>query len=333
MLKFSIEKNKGKLMIYDCFSFFNELNILEVRLNILNDVVDKFVLIEATKTHANKEKPLYFQENKERFKKFEDKISHVIVDEYPEFESAWSYENNQRTYLSTALKDCKDDDTIIISDLDEIPNPAKVLEYKDTPGMKAFKQHFFYYFFNNLSNEVWLYAKMLSYKEFKHILDDFNQYSECLIEQLNQGTTATKIRHYLGEKKTIIEDGGWHFSYLADFETLSYKIKSFGHQEFNSKKYTDVKNIEERIKAGKDIYEREGYNFQSVKITAKEFPQYLVENMEKYGKYILPDTKCTIHEYLESTRKKQKRRKLLAKCICWFVPVRSWRDKIKDALL
>lgn len=320
-------------MIYDCFSFFNELDLLEVRLNVLNDVVDKFVLIEATKTHANKEKPLYFEQNKERFKKFEDKIIHVIVDTYPEYESAWSYENNQRNYLSTVLKDCKDDDTIIISDLDEIPNPEKILKYKNIPGLKAFKQHFFYYFFNNLSNETWLYAKMLSYKDFKNILDDYNQYTECLIESLNQGTTATKIRHYLGEKKIIIENGGWHFSYLADFATLSYKIKSFGHQEFNSKKYTDVKKIEERIKAGKDIYGREGYSFQSIKITEKEFPRYLVENQEKYKKYILSGAKYTINEYLETERKKQNCRKLLAKCICWFVPVRSWRDKIKNALL
>lgn len=319
-------------MIYDCFTFFNELDLLEIRLNVLNEVVDKFVLIEATKTHSNYDKPLYFKQNKERFKKFEHKIIHVVVDEYPEFETAWTNENHQRNRIAKSLKDCQDDDTIIISDLDEIPNPDKILEYKDTQGIKAFKQNFFYCYLNNLSNEYWIYSKMLSYKDFKNILDDYSEYSESLMEKINQGTTATKIRQYLGDKNIIIENGGWHFSYLADLEKISYKMKSFAHQKFNSKEYTDIENIERRIKEGKDLFNRKGYKFQKIKITEKDFPQYIVDNQEKFKKYILPGAKYTINEYIQIKGKKQQKKKLLSDFICNFLPLKSWKRIIKNKL-
>jgi beta-1,4-mannosyl-glycoprotein beta-1,4-N-acetylglucosaminyltransferase len=89
-------------MIYDCFTFFNELDILEIRLNILKNVVDKFVLVEATRTHQGKEKPLYFSENKARYKEFEDKIIHIVIDEYPPYEgkSAWVLERYQRDMIA-----------------------------------------------------------------------------------------------------------------------------------------------------------------------------------------------------------------------------------------
>ncbi|MFZ2310324.1 MAG: N-acetylglucosaminyltransferase, partial [Patescibacteria group bacterium] len=140
-------------MIYDCFTFFNELDLLEIRLNILDGVVDKFVLVEATKTFSNIDKPLYFNENKERFKKFEDKIIHIIVDDYPVFETAWTYDWHQRNCIARGLVNCKLDDVILVSDLDEIPDPSKIIEYKDYPGVKVFKQRMFYYFLNNLDRK------------------------------------------------------------------------------------------------------------------------------------------------------------------------------------
>src|SRR5689334_5945992 len=117
-------------MIYDCFIFFNELELLDIRLNILNEVVDKFVLVEATQTHQYKPKPLYYSDNKERFKAFHDKIIHLIVDELPPNptngpRNSWDMERFQRNCIARGLNDCKPDDVIIISDLDEIPDPKK----------------------------------------------------------------------------------------------------------------------------------------------------------------------------------------------------------------
>ena len=87
-------------MIYDCFTFFNEFDLLEIRLNELDSVVDKFVLVEATKTFSGKDKPLYFNENKNKFNKFLNKIIHVIVDEYPNLNGDWVIENHQRNEIS-----------------------------------------------------------------------------------------------------------------------------------------------------------------------------------------------------------------------------------------
>jgi len=136
-------------MIYDCFTFFNELDLLELRLHILNDVVDKFVLVEATKTHSNIEKELYYQNNKKRFKKYSDKIIHIVVDKFPEYIDSWTFEKYQRDCIISGLKRCEPNDVIIISDADEIPNPEKIKKYAQTPGIKTFKQKMFYYFLNN----------------------------------------------------------------------------------------------------------------------------------------------------------------------------------------
>lgn len=116
-------------MVYDCFCFYNELDLLEIRLNILNGCVDKFVLVEATRTQRNNPKPLYFAENKERYKKFEDKIIHLVLDEYPEHIEQWTIENLQRNYIMKGLEQCSDDDIILISDLDEIPRPEYIYIY------------------------------------------------------------------------------------------------------------------------------------------------------------------------------------------------------------
>ena len=144
-------------MLYDCFTFLNELDLLEIRLNILNKVVDKFVIVEATRTHSNQLKPLVFADNKERFRRFLDKIIYVVVDKYPLIESAWTIENHQRNCIAKALAACHDDDVILISDLDEIPHPEKIKECLHAPGIKLFEQFMFYYFLNylNVTDPVW----------------------------------------------------------------------------------------------------------------------------------------------------------------------------------
>ena len=103
------------------FLFFNELDLLEIRLNVLNDVVDKFVLVESTQTFNAQPKPLYFEENKERFAKFSDKIIHIVCDEdFTNEPNPWVIEHKQRLHIARGWKDCQDDDVIMISDADEI---------------------------------------------------------------------------------------------------------------------------------------------------------------------------------------------------------------------
>jgi beta-1,4-mannosyl-glycoprotein beta-1,4-N-acetylglucosaminyltransferase len=121
------------MKIYDCFTFFNELDLLEMRLNILNNYVDYFVLVEATKTFSGKPKELYYLKNKEKFNKFSHKIIHITVDDMPEIKdnNRWELESFQRNAIIRGLTNCQSDDVILISDIDEIPDPEKFELMKD----------------------------------------------------------------------------------------------------------------------------------------------------------------------------------------------------------
>ena len=284
-------------MIYDCFTFFNELDLLEIRLNVLNDVVDKFVLVEATKTFSGKDKPLYFKQNKKRFEKFKDKIIHVIVDDFPTPDEktqdvAFMMESYQRNAIMRGLKDAKDDDVIIIADLDEIPNPD-VIKNIDCSGDKIWllQQKTYYYFLNyvDISNPYWENrVKVLSYHNFTHYLDNTDvKYTRFLSETVNTGTTPSKIRMWPGG--TRIKNGGWHFSFLGGIDAIRKKIDSFSHQEFNSDKYTNPQTLQRAIMSGKDLFGRRDRKYRAVPID-KSFPKYIVENQDKYSNLIFKIT-------------------------------------------
>ena len=140
-------------MIYDCFIFNDELNLLELRLNFLNQTVDKFVLVESGRALSGLVKPLHYKNNQSRFKKFEDKIIHLIA---PSNElSAWDYEYFQRNYIKQGLKDCNDEDIIFISDADEIINIGAVLQAKDFQLPALLEIPMNYYFLNMKTNSVY----------------------------------------------------------------------------------------------------------------------------------------------------------------------------------
>ena len=254
-------------MIYDCFMFFNELDVLEVRLNELYDTVDKFILVEADKTFTNQDKPLWFNENKERFSKFADKIEHIIIDTYPKFDSAWTFENYQRDVIIKTLKDrCNDEDAVIISDLDEIPRADLIRKYKNTDGIKVFEQKLYTFYFNYLNATEPDWKRGTRLLKFKDIQDK----------------TLTDIRMAEGK---YIKNAGWHFTYLGGFEMVKYKIQSFAHQEYNNEYYMNDKRLMNLIMDGMDIFER-GYKYKIVNID-NTFPSFVVKNKEKYNHLVL----------------------------------------------
>lgn len=174
------------MKIYDCFIFFNELELLKLRLEELWNCVDYFVLVEATKTFSGKSKGLYFQKNKEKFSKYIDKIVHVIIDDMPTPEKfngdRWQIEYFQRNQIMRGLKNCKDDDIIIISDVDEIPNPKKIpkavrlLKRKNiVENIVVFKQKFFYYYLNGFVNEDWQGPMAITFKTLKETFNSMPQ--------------------------------------------------------------------------------------------------------------------------------------------------------------
>ena len=275
-------------MIYDCFPFFNELDLLEIRLNVLNPVVDKFVLVEATSTFTGKAKPLYFEENKERFAPFADKIIHVVCDEdFSAIDNPWIIEFIQKNYISKGLSDARPDDVIMISDLDEIPRPEKILEYKDKPGIKCFQNNFYYYYLNYLCVEepVWFKGtRMLKFKDFAHGLDGVKvKMNSKLPAEYCAATTPSKIRYY--KKGPWVHNGGWHFSYLGGAKAIQQKILSISHSEFHKEEFTDLAKIEARVKNGDDLFGR-GKHFRAVAVGA-DFPKYIIENKDKYQNLIM----------------------------------------------
>jgi beta-1,4-mannosyl-glycoprotein beta-1,4-N-acetylglucosaminyltransferase len=287
-------------MIYDCFGFFNELELLELRLNELAGVVDKFVLLEATKTHTNKPKPLYYHENRSRFSAFHSQIIHVVVDDLPDSDDAWLLDNFQRNCLGRGLMNCRPDDWVLISDLDEIPRASVVeklsrevpfhdsffsnavhgalsskltqkifhrkglkrLLRKNHPFVWRFEQRLYRHFMNCLSPEKLCGTRMLRYRDF---------------------TCAEEIR-YSGYK--TVKDGGWHFSYMGGVERIREKIGAYCHQEYNTPEFTAPEIVAERINTGRSLFGFEE-KLQFVPLD-NTFPHYLVEHPEKFADWIKP---------------------------------------------
>ncbi len=113
-------------MLFDCFMFYNELEVLQLRLKELDDLADKFVLVESTRTLRNNPKKLFFQSNTALFEKYDHKIIRVLVDDMPNSSNPWDLETHMRNAIMRGLTDCDDEDVIMISDIDEIPRKSAV---------------------------------------------------------------------------------------------------------------------------------------------------------------------------------------------------------------
>ena len=278
-------------MIYDCFSFFNELDLLEIRLNTLDRAVDKFILAESPLTHTGNPKPLYYAENKDRFAKFNDRIIHVVVDDFPEMptdmpvrEKAWTRENWQRNAIVRGLpRGVKDDDILLISDLDEIPNPEYVQKAVSAPvGITRFDLRAYCFFLNlrNISYPIWGNGtRILTWRTFNDTsIYAGAGYSECCIKAVNQGPSATRIRFLKPDK--ILKPAGWHFSYLGGAEAIQCKMKSIAHTEFDTDERTSLENIRDRLMHGKGFF-NSAERFMPERID-KSFPFVITQNPEKF---------------------------------------------------
>lgn len=256
-------------MIYDCFLFFNELELLDIRLHELDPVVDKFVLVEATVTHTNKPKPLYYQENKHLFKKFQKKITHIIVKDSPDVGMSWIIERYQLSAVMRGLKRCRQEDVILYSCVDEIPRAEKIIEWKDKLGtLKSFKQDLCLYFLNCVKNDGSTEdhaTKMFRFKDIKTFKDIY-------------------LTIFL-RPDMIIPDGGWHFSYMGGVKKIQEKLASFAHQELNNDRYNTREKIKRAIAEGKDPFGF-GWKFNIADISF--LPKYVQENQLKFRHLIAP---------------------------------------------
>lgn len=262
------------MKIYDTFTFFNELDLLEIRLNILDPVVDQFVLVEATRTFQNGEKPLFFADNKERFSGFLHKIIHVIVDDMPDSKETRILEAHQRNAIARGLSGCLPSDQVLLSDLDEIPRPEAVLRAAQIDGVKAFRQSLHYYYIDYVCDELaglpW--TVMASAALFS---------APQNMRNLLVTTQAALMGGAPSGKVILVDNGGWHFSYLGGLEAILCKLKSFADPEYNKPEYRDEQSITSAMASGEDLF---GRNLHFRKLPVDEyFPKYLRNNRNRFG--------------------------------------------------
>ena len=268
------------MAIYDCFQFFNEEHVLDLRLNILNEFVDFFVIVESTTDHQGKTKKLNFDPKK--FTRFEKKIIYIVVDDTaeaikkPHTGGESLVEQHQRNSLTRGLKKCSDNDLIILSDVDEIPDLNK-LNMFDKKKYAVFSQRMFNYKLNllNETESNWHGSKICLKKNLKS-----PQWLRNLKFKKYPFWRVDKIRNI-----QIIENGGWHFAYLQTPENIAKKIKSFAHGEYNREDFVNEGNIKKKIDSGKDIFNR-GITYKKVQID-NSFPKYIIENKEKFKNWII----------------------------------------------
>ena len=257
-------------MVYDCFQFFNELDILKLRMHVLNDVVDKFVISEATVTFSGEKKPLYFQENREMFKEFEDKIIHKVVDDTPMDTSAFMRDSHQKCAVARGLEGAKDDDIVIFSDVDEIPNPEavkKVLADFDGSKIYALAQRNFYCYLNMEETSGSLLSITGEFEGFTGKDRRWLGTKICNYGMLKRFTTEQLRDSKQKELMVRVADGGWHFSYNR--ATLS--------------------KVKKKIRNHEDILGR-STDFQIVPVD-ESYPVYLREHLEEYQYLMYPEKK------------------------------------------
>lgn len=197
-------------MIVDTFMFYNELDVLELRLNLLDSYVDRFVLVESEVTHAGGPKPLFFEQNKDRYTKWLPKIKHIVLtaEEAPKDENPWSREKYQRNLIMKGLEDLQDDTFVMVSDVDEIPNMPKVtFVFKSCISLHMYM--FEYSFDYMFTGEPWVGTTVTRLKELRHLGPNFFR--------------DTRWRHQ------IIPYSGWHLSSFGDAAHVNNKMHTFAH--------------------------------------------------------------------------------------------------------
>lgn len=263
------------------------MDLLEIRLNELNHVVDYFVIVESTRTFQKKPKPLYLDMDDERIIQFKDKIIHIVVDDFPNFftrwriPKTWDYENHQRNAIGRGLVNAKPDDVIIVSDVDEIPNAKKIAENLIFNKPIVFQQRFFYYFLNYVITKAAPEECLLK-------KDDVVFWRGSVMIKFKDFTTAREVRNLRNNHSMDqIEEGGWHFSYIGGIDSIISKLKSFSHAKEAKQLLNDIddkERISAMIASGHDLFNRD-MAFKVLPLS-EPFPEYLINNVTKYEKLL-----------------------------------------------
>ena len=296
------------MKIIDSFMYFNEDLLLDLRLNQLNPIIDKFVIVESKYTHSGDEKKFNF--NLDNFSKFKDKIIYIQLEEKPsnlikvnqndeigvvktkQIENALVLENYQRNFISQGLKKFDDDDFILLSDVDEIPNFEGVNFKKFRNKIVLFKQYFFHYKLN-------LYLKNFYFFGTKGCSKKNLQSPQWLRNVKNKKYPIYRLDILFSDKKYnnvhIVHNGGWHFTNVMSEEKIIYKLKSYLHHADFPENLLNKETFQELIKQKKIMYDhsvdKSGDRFSNRKELSifenNLLPEYLQKNLKKFQDWLV----------------------------------------------
>ena len=295
------------MKIFDCFMYFDEEVVLDVRLNTLNKFVDYFVIVESKFTHKGDHRELKF--NHKKFKKFKDKIIYLVYEELSqkietlekddnESEKSRKYilnalyrENGQRNHIVKGLSNANKDDIILISDVDEIPNMTEIDLNEINEKIILFKQDMFYYKFNlKMPNLKWTGTKgckkkdLISPQWLRNIKD--RKYSFFRIDTFFSVTKYASIK--------IVNNGGWHFSNIKTPREIEHKLRSYLHHREFDEKPLSIEEINQVIKNKQAIYDLKvdktvnkiGNGSMLEKFEINKLPNYIQKNQNYFKDWI-----------------------------------------------
>ena len=266
------------MKIFDTITFFRENFITNLRFEILNEVVDYFIVCESSYDHQGQKKDLNF---KLKNSKFKDKIIYLNIKKpFDKKNNAWQNQAIQREFIFNGLKNVESDDLVMFSDPDEIPDPKNILKLDLKKNYGIFMQKCFCYKLNifNKFESPWEGTRICKFKNLKSF-----DYMRQKITSKNLSSPFWKI----GKNKNIqlIENGGWHFNTLLSPEEISIKLKTFAHKEFSYPEYSDLNVIKENISKKRDLFKR-GWFYQKVELD-ESFPNYIFSNQELLKEWIV----------------------------------------------
>lgn len=278
------------MKIFDCFTFFNEIDLLKFRIELLYPAVDYFVIVECSKTQTGNDKPYNFLEHEKEFSKWKDKIKYFKADTPPSLDEAngenWAIENYQRNYILTGLVTLnpQNDDIILISDLDEIVNPSVISHFNDYNvavvneglNLKAKIKKSISFLMNH--KKLTFNSSLLSVLEYSPVVlrqDFFYYYMNCRCNTKWNGSVMfffkniqlpQKLRNMRNELPNVMGRGGWHFSYLGGPEKIITKIRNLveGHLLKIPEGYTIEEYISYCINNAIDIYHAKGNKYSYI---------------------------------------------------------------------
>jgi hypothetical protein len=271
------------MKIYDCFPFYNELDLLDIRLEELYDHVDHFVLVESNTTFTNLSKPFYFEDNKERYAKYLDKIIHIKVEDMPRSNDAWTNEIFQRNCINRGIVDADDNDIIVVTDLDELVRPITIdsLRTDEEIQIWGLRMPLFNFKINYMlvTSDYYSVWGMAARKGVMMPAEDLRR-QRFSLQQFGYNYRDNAVR--------LVEHAGWHFTYLGSTDFARTKIQSFAHTETNVPEIMDQLDVDRSIANGDGIYHHAGYRFTPVELN-EYFPATVVNNPEKYTDFIIPN--------------------------------------------